>query len=139
MTESGEYPTGAQYDSNAPYNETDNSEEIPVKADVLITLSNQIHSSAIATFEDDVDEEGYHTRFVDEVLTSDNEIYHEATDSFSHSLERAKFALKAIKESFYKGEKPDKGSIIYLENAISELSRWKLEDINIETVEEDED
>lgn len=139
MIGSSEYPTGAQYDSNAPYNETDNSEEIPVKADVIITLSSTIHSTAIATFEDDVDEEGYHTRAVDEVLTSDNEIYHEATDSFSNSIERAREAFNLIKDCYSEDRKPEQRYLDYLENALNDLLGWKLEDMYIESVEENED
>lgn len=115
MLESGYYPAGAQYDPNAPWNESDAPDPTPVKADAIVCISKTIHSCIENT-------EDYNSR----------EVYDDADDTYEGTVQEVERYANILK-----GIYPNDSNVDYLLRAVSELKKWTVEDVEINNIEEE--
>lgn len=105
MMESGYYPLGAQYDTDAPYNQEDTEEEVEVT--ISITLSKTVTVT--------VDREDNNlVKAVEEQVVLPNNLAVFTERMFSHDLN-----LKAA------------GMPLYLKDAIEDCSDWNVDDFEV--------
>lgn len=109
MTESGYYPPGAEFDSNAPYNQVDLSYR-EIEVTVSITLSK---TCKIAV--NDYEVEGNY----------DEEGYYEDIDYSNCDLKRAVEEQICLPQNVFKVV-PQKDS-----NIIEDLSNWSVDDFEV--------
>lgn len=135
MFDNFNYPAGADADSNAPWHENDTQiEEIAIVAEAGIALVKTIHSAREVEVYYEQDEDGNVEQHTTKIDMSDKEIYDNAGDSFERSIEIAKSAIDKLKDTIQDVLKRDSLVSCYwndLTLAINDLSKWKLEDVNL--------
>lgn len=108
MTESGYYPPGAEYDSNAPWNEEDYKEE--VKVIVSVTLSKEF---TVTVNSDDISEYSLKNAVEEQIVLPQNMASY-TQEMFNHDLN-----LKVA------------GMPRYLKEAIADCSNWDINDFEV--------
>lgn len=126
MTESGYYPAGAQYDSSAPYNQTDMPEH-KFNVTVCQTLSKNV---TVATRDYHCEEDGEDVCYNTED-TDWNEAYKETHETVESLLAQFKEMLEEKIEECENFESYNKSRISRLKHLAEECSNWCVNEFEV--------